>query len=41
MFIGMLSLTHIKTVSWVFLVFPIVGFLGMLMSKESPIFEER
>ena len=44
MFLGMLTLSlfdiHIKTVSWIFLVFPILGFLGMLFSQESPVFEE-
>ena len=40
MFLGMLTLSHlpIQTVSWVFIVFPILGFLGMIFSQESPIY---
>ena len=32
---------HIKTVTLIFIVFPILGFFGMIFSQESPIYEKR
>ena len=43
MFTGMLIFQElsIDAVSWIFAVFPILGLLGMLLTKESPIFHLR
>ena len=49
MFLGMLTFSHlnieshhhIEKISWLFIVFPILGIMGMMFSQESPIYEER
>ena len=41
MFIVMLIRLQINKISMIFLIFPILGLVGMVISRESPIFLER